>query len=814
MLSLWQQAVERGESASTEALCRDCPELREELERRVGVLKRLGNFAKHVSNDTTVAGPAPLVEPPITLPDLPGYDVIGQLGEGGMGFVFKARDRRLERTVAVKMLKANALDAVQYQHFLAEAKAVARLNHPHIVQLFAFGEHAGHPYLAMELVSGPTLQACTQGEVQPPADAARLVMLLARAMQAAHDQGIVHRDLKPANVLLAPPLSDPALNSALGCPKLTDFGLALRLGGDDDRERMGTVAGTPSYMAPEQATGQVNAIGPATDVYGLGAILYQLLTGRPPFRGVSIAATLRQVTNDDPVPPRLLQPDAPRDLETICLKCLQKDSTRRYTSARSLADDLHRFLSGEPIVARPVGPIERAWKWACRKPAIATLLASLGFATLFAFAALAYGWRQAEHVATLQAGRADYERKEREKTEEQLYLNQIALSHRDLIDGKPTWAESTLQQTPARLRRWEWFHLMTRCRTLDAVSVRTHDGKVSSVTASPDGLLFASADSEGTIHIGEARTHSVWTQVAAGVAGMIGGVDTFAVAVSLFPNRVELPVRVLLGHAGSVNWLAFTPAGKLVSGGEDGTIATWDPATGKQISRFEEHDGAISCFAIHPTLPRIASATFIGSQIGHIFIWDHDTNKVIQRLQGHSNRITGLAFHPNGESIVSASHDRTLIVWNVANGERIRTLNDHRFPVACVAFSPDGRMLASAAGRLKSRGPEDSEILVWDSATGHMRHRLQGHADRAVALAFTPDGERLATAGWDRRIFLWNPATGQEVLSMSGHQDGVLSVTFTKLGQMLSGSYDGTMRIWELTEPRTQRSGVSGELTK
>jgi eukaryotic-like serine/threonine-protein kinase len=301
-------------------------------------------------------------------PQVEGYTILSELGRGGMGVVYKARQQKLNRIVALKMVLAGAhAGADQLARFYTEAEAVAHLQQPHIVQIHEVGEHAGLPYFSLEYVDGGSLSEQIDGKPQPVEDAGRMVELLARAMAYAHGQGIVHRDLKPANVLI----------TREGEPKITDFGLAKRLESDSSQTKSGTLMGTPNYMAPEQAKGLVHEIGPLADVYALGVILYEMLTGRTPFLGTSILDTLQQVRNLEPVPPSRLQPKVPRDLETICLKCLQKEPVKRYESAAGLADDLHRFLAGEPILARPVVLPERCWRWCQRNPRIAALSAAV-----------------------------------------------------------------------------------------------------------------------------------------------------------------------------------------------------------------------------------------------------------------------------------------------------------------------------------------------------------------------------------------------------------------------------------------------------
>ncbi len=295
-----------------------------------------------------------------------GYEILGELGRGAMGVVYRARQRGLKRIVALKMIRAGSHSTPdELARFRSEAVAVAELQHPNIVQLYEVGEDRGHPFFSLELVHGPSLAKKIGGVPQPALEAALLTRALAEAMELAHSRGIIHRDLKPANVLL----------TKNGEPKISDFGLVKRLEDDAGHTQSGSILGTPSYMAPEQAEGRLKDIGPCADVYALGAVLYELLSGRPPFRAATVLDTLYQVRHQEPVPPSQFQPNVPHDLETICLKCLQKDIGKRYASAALLAEDLRRFTGGEPILARPVGRAERLWRWSRRNPGIAALSA-------------------------------------------------------------------------------------------------------------------------------------------------------------------------------------------------------------------------------------------------------------------------------------------------------------------------------------------------------------------------------------------------------------------------------------------------------
>ena len=321
---------------------------------------------------------------------VPGYDILDELGRGGMGVVYKARHRRLQRLVALKMVLAGAhVGQIGLARFRAEAEAVAKLLHSNIVQIYETGEHEGRPYFSLEFVDGGSLDKRIAESPTSPRAAAQLVETLARTMEFAHQRGIVHRDLKPANILLAKlgsessmvrnrEVDSPSLPtdhwSRNTVPKIADFGLVKRVGDDSSQTQSGAILGTPSYMAPEQAEGKNREIGPAADIYSLGAIFYELLVGRPPFKAGNPIDTIRQVIEQEPIPPRKLEPRVPYDLETICLKCLEKDPARRFTSAAELADDLRRFVEGDPILARPTPAWERAWKWGKRRPAIVSLV--------------------------------------------------------------------------------------------------------------------------------------------------------------------------------------------------------------------------------------------------------------------------------------------------------------------------------------------------------------------------------------------------------------------------------------------------------
>jgi tetratricopeptide (TPR) repeat protein len=364
------------------------------------------------------------------MPTVPGYEILGELGRGGMGVVYRAKHIGLNRQVALKMILAGSHASVQeLARFRAEAEAVAQLQHPNIVQVYDVGEHEGCPFFSLEFIDGGCLTDRIGNTPQPPAEAARTVQVLAAAMEYAHKRGILHRDLKPANILLGHD----------GTPKITDFGLAKRLEGDSSHTRTGSILGTPSYMAPEQAFGHSKEVGPAADIYALGAILYELLTGRPPFQGTTLLETVQMVRTAEPVPPSRLQPRLPRDLETVCLTCLRKEPHKRYATSSDLAEDLRRFLGKEPIQARPTPLWERAAKWSRRRPAAAALIV---VSSLAAASLMVGGWLFARQEAV----RAEEARQLTALAQRQ---EKLAVARRIEAEREHAWAEKNFQQALA-----------------------------------------------------------------------------------------------------------------------------------------------------------------------------------------------------------------------------------------------------------------------------------------------------------------------------------------------------------------------------
>jgi WD40 repeat protein/tRNA A-37 threonylcarbamoyl transferase component Bud32 len=689
-------------------------------------------------NTPTRAGDAPLESTHRAAPAISGYEILGELGRGGMGVVYKARQTRLNRLCAVKMILAGAHAAPEAAaRFLAEAEAIAKLEHPHIVRIHHIGEADGLPFVELEFVPGGSLDQRLDGTPWPPLRAAQLAVQLACGIAEAHRLGIVHRDLKPGNILLA----------ADGTPKITDFGLAKALGSESGLTGSEAIMGSPSYMAPEQAGGRTKDAGPTADVYAAGAILYALLTGRPPFRGATILETLEQVKTVEPVPPSRLVPRLPQDIETICLMCLQKDPARRYESAAVLAEDLRRFQAGEPIVARPVGRVERAWRWCRRNPAVSglTAIALLLFAAGFAGVTWNY-WR------------AEAARRELEGT---LYFNRIALADRELSVDHLGRALELLDLCPEGLRRWEWYYLKRLCR-VDPIVLRDKD-EVSCVAFSPDGERLASAGGDGTVKIRNSRTGEA--------------------------------VQTLDTHTKFVYSVTFHPDGRhLASASADGKLRVWDLTTGREAFTGPADVGLPYGMAHGVAFSPDGSRLATGFE-GAVNVWDWRNRQLLHKLPWRLGLGINIAFSPDGRRLASGSWSGEVMIWDAQTGERRHALSEHRHPVSALTFSPDGRRLVSASF--------DRRLIMWDAMTGRRLDPLRGHDGIVLGVAFSPDGSRLASVGEDKRMRIWEAETGREVLALRGHIDMAQCVAFSPDGRRLAScGRDATIRFWDATPLR------------
>jgi WD40 repeat protein len=552
------------------------------------------------------------------------------------------------------------------------------------------------------------------------------------------------------------------------------------------------IVGTPGYMAPEQAAGRPG-LTTAVDVYSVGTILYELLTGRPPFRAETTWETLLHVQTAEPVPPRRLQPKVPHDLETICLKCLHKEPAKRYGSAEALAEDLERFLAGEPVRARPVGGWERTLKWVKRRPAVAALLGVSGVAAL-ALVALGVGLFYSARLRVA-LDTADELRARAQVLEQQTrYARDINLAHQAWEKGEPGQALDLLAgwQEPREggdPRGWEWYYLQ-RLTHADRLTLR-HRQRVNAVAFSPDGTRLASAGGDsrlgGTRQPGEITVWDVCT------------------------GRELLSLK---GHTGEVTGVAYSPDGKrLASASQDGTVRVWDADRGAPVLLCRGPAGTVYGVAFSPDGRRLAG----GCSDEAARVWDAATGKELYALGGHTGAVQGVAFSPDGRYLASASVGMATLpegdqlkgkpfqpaqvkVWDLGPGKE-GALVTQLAGARNVAFSPDGKLLAAVSNA--GFDPDDPAMVkLWDVATWKEVRSLRGNAGPGGNLAFSPNGKLLAVGDGDRSVLVWDPTTGAEVFSLRGHTDGITALAFRPDGRVLaSASEDRTVKLWDVGRP-------------
>jgi WD40 repeat protein len=681
-------------------------------------------------------------EPPRGGQPFGDYLLEEEIAHGGMGVVYRARQISLNRTVAVKLLLLGRYSSAEsIERFRREAQSAAALRHPNVVAIHEVGECAGQHFISMEFVEGRSLAEMMHEGPLPPERAADCARTIAEGIHYAHSQGVLHRDLKPSNVLV----------DALGQVRITDFGLAKKLDGSSDLTLTGQMIGTPNYLSPEAVAGRNTEVGPASDVYAIGALLYELLTGRPPFLAQSLQETLLQIRDNEAPSPRLLNPAIARDLETICLKCLEKEPARRYASAQTLADDLGRWLKHEPIRARAAAPLERAAKWARRQPKLALmLLATLGaVAALVATLAVAY-------VRVRMAQRAT-EAKAEESRQRLVHLNVNAgnrLVEEGELHGALAWfvAALALEQGDAARERVHRQRIGAVLRHApELAQLWFHDAFIYTAAFSPDGSLVAS-----------------------------GGLDCTARVWDAITGRAVTPP---LSHGHGVLEVRFTPNGqRLLTLAEDRRLRLWDAASGQAVAELPTY-ARVSCYDVSRDGGRLVAPVPGGAQIFSL-----DTGEVMGALLAHEHRLNATCFG-DGARILSASRDGGIFEWTLGSTNIRDAWVPLASPIARMVASPDGRLLATVA---------QPQVRLWNTATREMLAELPPQKGNLYEPSFSPDGRWLATVGFEVPTRVWNATNGQPVSPPLPHGGGVQRACFSPDSRRVAtASWDRTARIWD-----------------
>jgi WD40 repeat protein len=799
LIAAYLEAAEAGRPPDQDGLLRQHPDLADDLRAFLDNhqrLARLGQPLRAAEGPTLGLSETPSGETGLGRVRYFGdYELLEEIARGGMGVVYRARQVSLSRVVALKMILAGQLASeADVRRFQAEATAAANLDHPHIVPIFEVGEHEGQHYFSMKLVEGGSLSQQIPAMLSDPRAAVALLAKVARAVHHAHQRGILHRDLKPANVLL----------DRDGEPLVTDFGLAKRVASEGGLTLSGAIIGTPDYMAPEQARGQKD-VSVAADVYSLGVILYELLTGRPPFRAGTPLETVLQVIEREPEPPCRFNPRVSRDLETICLKCLQKEPRRRYESAAALAGDLDCWLRGEPVSVRPVGRTERLWRWCRRKPALAATGALAATALLITLVTLT--------LAVVLIGRSrDGERAQRKQAEwERANLSfqqsHALCVHEDAGRGLVALAHSLRHATEAEapdleqslrlhLAAWsQWVHPLK--------AVFSHKGYVSVVAFSPDGKKLLTANIGGDAQLWDTATGRPLGEAlpAQGVHAAAFSPDGRKLLVAGFRRRVLVwdteagkELFGLVGHDTVIHAAAFRPDGQVVlTAGADNTARLWDAATGKALATLT-HEGPVRAAVFTPDGRHFLTA---GDDKTARF-WDTDTGKPCGDPWRHGGEVTSVAISSDGKRALTGSADGTARLWDVAAGKALGPPLPHQDAVRSVAFSPDGATALT--------GSLDRTARLWDGATGQPRGPLLWHGGGVEVVAFSPDGATVLTGSRDHTARLWSVRTGEAIGPPLAHEGPVHLVAFSPDGKHLatgpgSTSFRGLMddraaRLW------------------
>jgi WD40 repeat protein/serine/threonine protein kinase len=726
------------------------------------------------------------------------YELLEEIGRGGMGVVYRARQIHPSRVVALKMIRGGQFASrADVQRFQSEAEAAASLDHPHIVPIYEVGEEQSQHYFSMKLIDGQSLaQRLQPGQASSGLEIRQLVKILAevaRAVHYAHQRGILHRDLKPGNILL----ESRAGNGTSPVPYVTDFGLAKRVADDDTGSQSGSIVGTASYMAPEQAAGG-KGLTTAADVYSLGAILYEMLTGRPPFREETPLETLVQVREREPARPSSVHPQVDRDLETICLKCLDKDPHRRYGSAEALAEEFDRWLTGEPIEGRSVSGLERAWRRCKRNPVVSSLLAAVVLVAVVGLAGVLSQWEAA--VASEQKAVAN---EQKAVASEDKAKEHAAQAQAKAQEAAKQCDEARRQQAEAQRQRDEVQRQRDLLGAANERLLATQQQLQSTLYAAHINLAQRAWEVSGSERVLQLLDQHRPKPDQADLRGFEWH----------YLNRLchsnELTFE---GHTAQVCGMALSSdAKRLATASADHTVKVWDAQTGKELLTLKGHSGSLIVVVFSRDGKRLASASREPGaqgnkqQLGEVKLWDAQTGGELVTLKD-AGGINALALSPDNKHLAGESSDGTIKIWDTQTSREYLTLKGTDRPkdewVAALAFSPDGTRLAAGIHNLdytnEQRKRLGGKVKLWDAESGRELFTLKGHARSVNSVLFSPDGKRLASGSMDATVKVWNPQTGQELLTLPGHTDyNWPPMAYSPDGRRLAVGCDNTVKLWD-----------------